>query len=95
MIEENWQDKMALTLQHKIDIIMSAFNEVAFGYDDCGCFWRIQYGRRGSGGMIDGIGRKFNSESSDFEEAVDEFMAAIVKPRMGLSERKQDEQPSP
>lgn len=66
-----------MTLADKINALLIRHNEVAFGWDDCGCFWRFHYGPRGSGAMIDGIGHKFSSAPVDFEEAVDEFLAHL------------------
>jgi len=66
-----------MTLAEKINWLESQSNEIAFGYDDSGCFWRIQYGPRGCGGMMENFGQKFCSESDVFEEAIDEFIAHL------------------
>jgi hypothetical protein len=66
-----------MTLKEKIAFIMDHCNEVAFGYSDSGCFWRIQHGPRGCGSMMEDFGWTFCSESDDFEEAIDEFLASV------------------
>jgi hypothetical protein len=53
-------------------------NEFAMGYDDSGCFWRFYYGRRGAGSMMEGW-PKFDSESSDVEEAIAEYIEFLKK----------------
>jgi hypothetical protein len=53
-----------------------AGNEFAMGYDDSGCFWRFYYGNRGAGSMMDGW-PKFESESAEPLEALQEFIAAL------------------
>jgi hypothetical protein len=64
-----------MTLKEKIQLLQDRFNEIAFGYDDSGCFWHFQYGPRGAGGMMDGVGEKYEAlDADDFEEAVDAFL---------------------
>lgn len=42
-----------MTLGEKVDWIESLANEVAFGWDDSGCFWRLVMGGRGAGSMLE------------------------------------------
>lgn len=62
-------------LQNILDLNTTG-NEVAIGYDDSGCFWRFCWGNRGAGSMI--VGDKFNSESSELSEALDEWLTHLA-----------------
>ena len=65
----------APSLADKIAFLENYSNEIAFGYNDSGCFWHFQYGPRGAGNMIEGIGETFSALDADnFEEAVDAFL---------------------
>ena len=65
-----------MTLAEKIDWLEEHCNELAFGWNDSGCFWHLQIGPRGAGNMLDGFGRKYSAvEANTFEEAVDYFIA--------------------
>lgn len=68
---------MRLTLKEKIQLFSDHANEVAFGYCDSGCFWHFHWGNRGTGHMMEGFGKTFQSESPEFEEALDELLAHL------------------
>lgn len=67
------------SLAAKIRQLRKYGNEIAIGYDDSGCFWILHYGRRGAGAMIEGCGLKLRSDEDDFEKAVDEFLAELLR----------------
>lgn len=67
-----------MTLAEKIEVFRGRFNEVAFGWNDSGCFWHFRYGPRGSGNMMDGFGRTFSAvDAETFEEALDALLAHL------------------
>ncbi len=73
-----------MTLAEKVKRLQEASNEVAFGYNDSGCFWSMQYGERGCGSMLEGFGERIHAlDADDFEEAVDYFLQ-----ERGLVERR-------
>ena len=57
----------AYTVAELGEMILNHCNEYAQGYVDCGCFYHFQYGRRGSGSMIEGIGKTFTASDEDNE----------------------------
>ena len=73
------QRRDGVSLAAKIRQLRKYGNEIAIGYNDCGCFWILHYGCRGTGSMIEGCGRMLQSETGDFEEAVDEFLAELLR----------------
>lgn len=72
-------DTPRIPLAAKIRQLRKYGNEIAIGWNDCGCFWTLHYGRRGAGSMIEGAGLVLHSETNDFEEAVDEFLAELLR----------------
>lgn len=75
-----------MTLAEKIEWIREQFNEVAFGWNDSGCFWHFRYGPRGAGDMMEGFGQKFDAlDAESFEEAVDHLLEHL---RRQLSEEQ-------
>jgi hypothetical protein len=68
-----------MTLAAKIDRLLKYGNEIAIGYNASGRHWTLYYGSPGSGAMLDGRGGKLYSSSADFEEAVDELLAEVVR----------------
>lgn len=62
------------------EIIRSHCNEWAQGYDDSGCFYHFQYGNRGAGCMIPGIGKSFSALDAENEvDARAEFVIHLVE----------------
>lgn len=69
-----------MTLGEKIKHLEEYGNEIAFGYNDSGSFWHFQYGPRGAGNMMEGFGKEISAlDADDFEEAVDYFLAELIK----------------
>ena len=67
-----------MSLNDKIKLLGEYGNEIAFGYNDSGCFWHMAYGKRGTGNRIDGCAHDtIDSDFADFEEAVDFFLAEL------------------
>lgn len=70
-----------MTVGEKIERLESTFKEVAIGYNDSGCFWHFQYGGRGAGNMIAGIGERFNGYTGDsLDAALDSLLAHLANP---------------
>lgn len=79
-----------MTLAEKVELVRSSFNEVAFGWNDSGCFWHIEYGPRGAGNMIAGISGAYcapeedlgDDGACDFEATIDAFIRDVLnRPR--------------
>ena len=67
-----------MTLAEKIRLLGEYGNEIAFGYNDSGCFWQMCYGNRGTGSMIFCcIHGCLVADTADFEEAIDLFLEEI------------------
>jgi hypothetical protein len=70
-----------VTLSEKVELLAQQANEVAFGYNDSGCFWTFHWGPRGTGSMLPGFGQSHPAlEADTFEEAVDEFLKHLGLP---------------
>lgn len=70
-----------MTLAEKIERLEQYGNEIAFGYNDSGCFWHLHYGPRGTGNMLQGFGKELSALETDgctFEEAVDYFLSQLI-----------------
>lgn len=64
-----------MTLAEKIDLFENSANEVAFGWNDSGCFWHFHWGPRGTGDMMEGFGDRYDAtEAETFEEALTECL---------------------
>ena len=67
-------ERLGGLLQDAIDM---SGNEFAMGYDDSGCFWRFYGGNRGSGSMMDHAQVKFQSESPEIIDALEEYLKFV------------------
>lgn len=69
-----------MTLGEKVELLNEMSNEVAFTWNDSGCFWTFYYGGRGTSGLIDACiaGSIHACDADTFEEAVDEFLTHLV-----------------
>lgn len=52
-------------LEEIIEEVKSRCNEFSLGWNDAGCFWHFQYGNRGAGYMMEGIGTKYGAFDCD------------------------------
>lgn len=77
-IEMLEQSISAFTVAELGELIDARCNEWAQGYNDCTCEYTFQYGPRGAGAMIEGIGKTFTSDlysNSDRDQNNDEAEA--------------------
>lgn len=59
----------AFTVAELGELIGNMCNEWSQGWNDSGCFWQFQYGNKGCGNMIEGIGDRFCAEENTEADA--------------------------
>lgn len=70
------------TLSELISEVKDLTNEIAIGWNDSGCFWHIQYGNRGAGNMMEGIGHKIDGvDGEELEELLAKLWLKLNEPK--------------
>ena len=64
-----------MSIAQCIELLNNKTNEMAMGYNNSGCFWRVVIGPNGTGAMIEGFGKEFADYDSG--ELIDALWQAV------------------
>jgi hypothetical protein len=69
----------AFTVAELGEMLHKRFNEWAQGWSDSGCFYHFQFGFRGAGSMIPGIGKTFGADTDKEADARAELLIHLLE----------------
>lgn len=65
-----------LNIGQMIEFLHEHSNEMAIGFNDSGVFWHVHIGERGTGDMLKGFGKIYDSNEDD-KDLCDALWAAV------------------